>query len=216
MIHRPDEPHQRRARDIDRAADRHSTGPRTVSPLRTTRASLTVAEASRPAEIKLMAVPGRVPARSARRSLPGQDGGSPPPRTAAAWPVAEARLRPGWPRRGRGQGGAVVVFGIKPSPPSAARVVASSVRSRSNASRSLVPLATWRAAAPWPRTERHSLLIDTGAPSRRRAVRATNESRRNQPSSDPARPIQKLLAGKGLPVRLSPTMTDSRNRPGFP
>ena len=27
----------------------------------------------RPAEIKLMAVPGRVPARSARRSLPGQD-----------------------------------------------------------------------------------------------------------------------------------------------
>jgi hypothetical protein len=38
----------------------------------------------------------------------------------------------------------VVVFGIKPSPPSAARVVASSVRSRSNASRSLVPLATWR------------------------------------------------------------------------
>jgi hypothetical protein len=45
-----------------------------VSPLRTTRASLTVAEASRPAEIKLMAVPGRVSARSARRSLPGQDG----------------------------------------------------------------------------------------------------------------------------------------------
>jgi hypothetical protein len=33
----------------------------------------------------------------------------------------------GWRRRGRGQGGAVVVFGIKPSPPSAARVVASSV-----------------------------------------------------------------------------------------
>jgi hypothetical protein len=40
----------------------------------TTRARLTVAEASRPAEVKLMPVPGRVPARSAQRSLPGQDG----------------------------------------------------------------------------------------------------------------------------------------------
>ncbi len=72
---------------------------------------------------------------------------------------------------------------------------------RSNASRSLVPLAPWRAAAPWPRTDRHSLmiLIDTGAPSRREAVRTTNESQRNQPSSDPARPTQKLLASKGSP-----------------
>jgi len=64
-----------------------------------------------------------------------------------------------------------------------------------------MPLAPWRAAAPWPRTDRHSLmiLIDTGAPSRREAVRTTNESQRNQPSSDPARPTQKLLASKGSP-----------------
>ena len=98
-----------------------------MSPLRTTRASLTVAEASRSAEIKLMAVPGWVPARSARRSLPGQDG-----RIAAAadgYGLAGGggASQTGWRRRGRGQGGAVVVFGIKPSPPSAARVVASSV-----------------------------------------------------------------------------------------
>lgn len=99
-----------------------------MSPLRTTRASLTVAEASRPAEIKLMAVPGRVPARSARRSLPGQDG-----RIAAAaadgYGLAGGggASQTGWRRRGPGQGGAVEVFGIKPSPPSAARVVASSV-----------------------------------------------------------------------------------------
>jgi hypothetical protein len=82
---------------------------------------------SRPAEIKLMAVPGRVPARSARRSSPGQDG-----RIAAAadgYGLAGGggASQTGWRRRRRGQGGAVVVFGIKPSPPSAARVVASSV-----------------------------------------------------------------------------------------
>ena len=83
----------------------------------------------------------------------------------AARPVTETRLRPGWPRRGEGQGGVVVVFGIKPSPPSAARVMASSAWSRSSACMSPVLLATWRTAAPWPRADRHSLmiLIDTGA-----------------------------------------------------
>ena len=115
-----------------------------MSPLRTTRASLTVAEASRPAEIKLMAVPGRRRGGVRHQTVPAE--------------------------RGAGRGEQRLI--------------------RSNASRSLVPLATWRAAAPWPRTDRHSLmiLIDTGAPSRREAVRATNESQRNQPSSDPARP----------------------------
>ena len=61
-------------------------------------------------------------------SLPGQDG-----RIAAAaadgYGLAGGggASQTGWRRRGRGQGGAVEVFGIKPSPPSAARVVASSV-----------------------------------------------------------------------------------------
>ncbi len=83
-----------------------STVLRTASPLRATRAGLTVAEADRPAKVKLMAVPGRVPARSARRALLSQDrriAAVVLPRMAAAWPVAEARLRPGSPRRGEGQ-----------------------------------------------------------------------------------------------------------------
>ena len=51
---------QRRAtpgHDNNRVADRHSASLRTASPLRVTRAGLTVAEACRPAEVKLMAAP---------------------------------------------------------------------------------------------------------------------------------------------------------------
>jgi hypothetical protein len=45
------------------------------------------------------------------------------------------------------------------------------------------------------------------------AVGARNGSQRVQPSPDPARRSQILLAGQRLPVRLSPTVTDA---PEFP
>ena len=38
---------------------------------------------------------------------------------------------------------------------------------------------------------------------------ARNGSQRVQPPPDPARPSQNLLAGQGLPARLSPTVTDT-------
>ena len=69
------------------------------------------------------------------------------------------------------------------------------------------PAKTGGSPPPWPRTERHSLMIDTSAPGRRKAVRATNESQRNQPSPDTARPTEKLLAGKGAP-RSTPFDSD--------
>jgi hypothetical protein len=67
-----------------------------------------------------MAVPGRVPARSALGPLPGQDGRMPPlycrgrRRLAGGGGASPA----GVASRGRGPGlgGAVVVFGIKPVP----------------------------------------------------------------------------------------------------
>jgi len=43
-----------------------------------------------------------------------------------------------------------------------------------------------------------------------------NGSQRVQPPSDAIRPDQILLAGHGLLVRLSPTVADTRNRPGIP
>jgi hypothetical protein len=72
-----------------------------------------------------------------------------------------------------------------------------------------VPLATLAdggAVAAHRASLVHTDLIDTGAPSRRKAARATNESQFNQPSSDPARPTQKLLAGKGS--RSTPSDSD--------
>src|SRR5579859_532569 len=58
-----------------------------------------------------------------------------------------------------------------------------------------------------------SILAYWAAPSLPDAVGARNGSQRVQTSPDPARRSQNLLAGEGLPVRLSPTMTDA---PEFP
>jgi hypothetical protein len=63
-----------------------------------------------------------------------------------------------------------------------------------------------RATSPqrsWPGTA-------SGAPN---AVGARNGSQRVQPPSDTARPDQILLAGHGLPVRLSPTVADTLEFP---
>lgn len=56
-------------------------------------------------------------------------------------------------------------------------------------------------------------LRGSGPPN---AVGARNGGQRLQPSSDPARRTQNIRAGQVLAIRLSPTMTDSRNRPGIP
>jgi len=48
------------------------------------------------------------------------------------------------------------------------------------------------------------------------AAGATNGSQRLQPPPEPARPSQNVRAGEWLPVRLSPTVTDIRNRLGVP
>src|SRR5580693_4977197 len=58
-----------------------------------------------------------------------------------------------------------------------------------------------------------SSLAYWAAPSLPDAVGARNGSQRVQTSPDPARRSQNLLAGEGLPVRLSPTVTDT---PEFP
>jgi len=57
------------------------------------------------------------------------------------------------------------------------------------------------------------ILLTIGSLGRSEAVRATNGSQRNQAPPDSARPTQNLLAGQGLSVRLSPTMTATCNRP---
>src|SRR6266852_5948971 len=51
------------------------------------------------------------------------------------------------------------------------------------------------------------------APSAPSAVGARKGSQRVQTPADPARRSQNLLAGEGLPARLSPTVTDT---PKFP
>jgi hypothetical protein len=52
-----------------------------------------------------------------------------------------------------------------------------------------------------------------GTRARCRSMGARNGSQRVQPPSDPARRSQNVLPGKGLPTRLSPTVTDT---PEFP
>jgi hypothetical protein len=58
-----------------------------------------------------------------------------------------------------------------------------------------------------------SILAYWAAPSLPDAVGAGKGSQRVQTSPDPARRTQNLLAGQGLPVRLSPTVADT---PEFP
>ena len=73
-----------------------------------------------------------------------------------------------------------------------------------------------------PRVDQRHDRVGAGGPPRRgiegsrarcRSMGARNGSQRVQPPSDVARPNQILLASQRLPVRLSPTVTDT---PEFP
>jgi hypothetical protein len=71
-------------------------------------------------------------------------------------------------------------------------------------------------ARPSIRNQAAMILVPSTTSGPPSPVGATNGSQRVQPSPDPVRRSQNLRPGQRLPVRLSPTLTDTRNGPGVP